>query len=245
MKDLKTLLKEELRKERRNQLIESLTPLHEIKNDDFFFQSYIKTAIKLIDEGYEPEEIRTIAEQTFAERLAGSGLGAAKDLLDKSNLKNALWGGGMSAIGEQIIGWILSKLGMGKDMAHFAATFLADTDPRFLLKVFKSPEMCYQHMDEIIDSFMEAIVRRAQDQSPAESGGGEALRVGLRNVLADIEKQSDLGERIGTKLCNVIWKKEELIPKNKPVAMTPLQQPQVSQVKPSQPMTPKLKPSSV
>jgi hypothetical protein len=208
--DINKLIREELIKKRKNNLVESLSPLNDIDDKDFFFHSYIQKSSELLDEGYSIEEIEQIAENMFTDKILQGGGGVAKDIWGSTNILDALFGGGLGMIKEQVIRWVLVNLGVGKGAANFLAAFLEQTDPRELLRLFKSPESCTSGMPKISDGLMAGIVRYLQygeKDVKLFDQNSDVLGLALGNVLDEVITQSNIGEKVGEKLCAAIWKK--------------------------------------
>lgn len=207
---IKQKIREQLEKERvrTEYLTESLKPLSDISDEGFFIQSYIQIADTLMNEGYTLEEIEPLVEQSFGERLKQGVGGMASDTWDKTSVLGALFGGGLSGVKEQIVKWLLTSLGMGAGAATFISTVLADYDVRDLLKVFKSKEHCLapEGLPGISDAVMEGIVAYLQTGEQPMNIKQDIGGVALRNVFADVMRQSNLGEGIAEKVCGAIWK---------------------------------------
>jgi hypothetical protein len=210
MNDIKKKIREELQKEqsRTNYLTESLKPLSDISDEGFFIQSYIQIADNLMEEGYTLEEIEPLVEQSLTDRLKQGIGGMAADTWDKTNVLSALFGGGLSGVKEQILKWLLTSLGMGAGAATFISAVLADYDVRDLLKVFKSKEFCLapEGMPGISDAVIEGVVAYLQTGERPMNIRQDIGGVALRNVFADVLRQSNLGEGIAEKVCGAIWK---------------------------------------
>lgn len=204
------IIREEVIKVRRTRLEESLGELRDIQDRDFFFHSYIQKSAKLLDEGYSIEEIEQISENWFTEKL-GQGAGTvAKDIWGSTNVLDALFGGGLGMIKEQVIRWVLVQLGVGKGAANFLAAALEQTDPRELLRIFKSPENCTSGMPKISDGLMAGIVRYLQygeKDVKLFDKNSDVLGLALGNILDEVITQSNIGETVASKLCAAIWKK--------------------------------------
>jgi hypothetical protein len=207
---IKQKIREQLEKEqvRTTYLTESLKPLSDISDEGFFIQSYIQIADTLMNEGYTLSEIEPLMEQSMGERLKQGIGGMAADTWDKTSVLGALFGGGLSGVKEQILKWLLTSLGMGAGAATFVSTILADYDVRDLLKVFKSKEYCLapQGLPAISDSIIEGIVAYLQTGEQPMNIKQDIGGVALRNVFADVMRQSNLGEGIAEKVCGAIWK---------------------------------------
>jgi|694.fasta_scaffold79783_3 hypothetical protein len=207
---IKQKIREQLEKEqvRTTYLTESLKPLSDISDEGFFIQSYIQIADTLMNEGYTLSEIEPLIEQSMADRLKQGVGGMAADTWDKTSVLGALFGGGLSGVKEQIVKWLLTSLGMGAGAATFISTVLADYDVRDLLKVFKSKEHCLapEGLPGISDAVMEGIVAYLQTGEQPMNIKQDIGGVALRNVFADVMRQSNLGEGIAEKVCGAIWK---------------------------------------
>lgn len=204
------IIREEVIKVRRTRLEESLGELRDIQDRDFFFHSYIQKSAKLLDEGYSIEEIEQISENWFTDKI-GQGAGTvAKDIWGSTNVLDALFGGGLGMIKEQVIRWVLVQLGVGKGAANFLAAALEQTDPRELLRIFKSPENCTSGMPKISDGLMAGIVRYLQygeKDVKLFDKNSDVLGLALGNILDEVITQSNIGETVASKLCAAIWKK--------------------------------------
>lgn len=207
---IKQKIREQLEKEqvRTKYLTESLKPLSDISDEGFFIQSYIQIADTLMNEGYTLSEIEPLIEQSLTDRLKQGVGGMASDTWDKTSVLGALFGGGLSGVKEQIVKWLLTSLGMGAGAATFISTVLADYDVRDLLKVFKSKEHCLapEGLPGISDAVMEGIVAYLQTGEKPMNIKQDLGGIALRNVFADVMRQSNLGEGIAEKVCGAIWK---------------------------------------
>lgn len=204
---LNIILKEELLNIRKNKLQESLSILEDIEDKDFFFHSYINLSAKLLDEGYEIEEIEMVSENIFTDKLKQGAGDVAGDIWGSTNILDALFGGGLGMIKEQIIRWVLVQLGVGKGAANFLAAALEQTDPRELLRIFKSKEFCVAGMPKISDGIMAGIIRYLQfGEDGVKLDFKDMTKLGVGNVVDEVITQSNIGETVGNKLCELIWK---------------------------------------
>jgi hypothetical protein len=204
--NLNKKIKEELLSIRQNRLYESLSGLKDIEDNDFLIVQYLTKTGKLLDEGYTINEIESVSEDFLGKLTQGAGQ-VAMDGWKNTNVFDALIGGGLGAIKEQVIRWILTQLGVGQGAANAMAAALEQLDPRDLLRVFKTPELCNQKMPEISDAVMAGI--RGYIQFGEKSVGlnvADQSKSGLGNIVDELIKQSNLGETIGNKLCGAIWK---------------------------------------
>ncbi len=208
--DINKIVREELIKKGNHHIVESLIELNDIQDDNFFFINYIHKSSKLLDEGYSIEEIELVAENIFTNKLT-QGIGdVAGDIWGSTNVLDALFGGGLGMIKEQVIRWVLVQLGVGKGAANFLAAALEQTDPRELLRIFKSPEYCTSGMPKISDGLMAGIVRYLQfgeKDVKLFDKNSDVLGLALGNILDEVITQSNIGETVASKLCAAIWKK--------------------------------------
>ena len=206
MDTLNRKLKEELLKIRKNRIQESLNELNDIDDVDFLFTQYLSKTGKLLDEGYTVEEIELVSEQ-FLDKLQQGAGAVAGDIWKNTNVWDSLVSGGLGTIKEQVIRWLLTQLGVGQGAANAMAAALEQMDPRDLLRVFKTPELCREKMPEISDAIMAGI--RGYMQFGEKAVGlnvADQAKSGLGNIIDELIKQSNIGEMAGNKLCGVIWK---------------------------------------
>lgn len=198
MNNIKKILREEL--ERHLYLTESYSNL----NKNNLQEEYFNTTIKMLQEGYSLDEIEQVSEGLFGNQFLDSLLGG----VNFGNLGSGFWSGAK----EQIIRWLLTKLGVGGGVANIASTVLADVDIRDMLKPFKSPELCTAKMPEITDAIVEAIIRYLQfgEQTPnlsvKKGQRSDLIKLGIGEFVGEVIKDSNLGETLASKLCNTIWK---------------------------------------
>lgn len=205
--NLNKILKEELLTIRQNRLHESLSELNDIDDRDFFIVQYLSKSSSLLDEGYSIEEIESISENIFTDKLKQGAGAVSADIMGNTNILDALFGGGLGMIKEQIIRWVLTQLGVGKGAAVILAATLEQTDPRELLRIFKTKELCVSGMPKISDGVMAGIIRYLQfGDGGVQVNTPDMLKVGLGNIVDEVITQSNLGETIGNKLCQAIWK---------------------------------------
>lgn len=204
--NLNKKIKEELLSIRQNRLYESLSELKDIEDNDFLIVQYLSKTGKLLDEGYTINEIESVSEDFLGKLTQGAGQ-VAMDGWKNTNVFDTLISGGLGAIKEQVIRWVLVQLGVGQGAANAMAAALEQLDPRDLLRVFKTPELCNQKMPEISDAVMAGL--RGYIQFGEKSVGlnfADQGKSGLGNIVDELIKQSNIGETVANKLCGAIWK---------------------------------------
>jgi len=212
MDKIKLIIRDELKKESNNYLIESLKPLSTIRDNDVLVENFMKTAIKLVDEGYTLREIELIVEQN------SSWWG---NLLDPETGKfnwGGLFGGATkSTIMEQILKWLFVKiLGMSESVGQSAAIALSEYNPFHLLRLFKGYDACVGEMagkgngegGGLAMTIVEIFINNSQFDGQAQNflSVGGAAKVGIRNVAAEAVRESDLDDVLAKKICGYIWK---------------------------------------
>lgn len=221
MKQVNLLIKDELRKKHKRQkhIINSYLPLNESTNDTII-NDYINVTAKLIDEGYQLSELDIVLEQNLLDRLSagfksgaeGGGIGdIAKKTWDKTNVAGAISGGLMSGLKEKIILGILNFLGIKGGFVKSLVVVFNDYDIRDILKPFKSKEYCVKYAPPMFDSIIEVIMSNAMEKNLSTDFNSftdvsNVSRVGIRNIVAQAEKQSNFGELVSNKFCSVVWK---------------------------------------
>ena len=221
MKEVKLLIKEELRKQhaRQEYVINSYSLLNESTNDTII-NDYLNVTTKLIDEGYQLSELDIVLEQNLLDRLSsgfksgaeGGGISdMAKKTWDKTNVAGAISGGLMSGLKEKIILGILNFLGIKGGFVKSLVVAFNDYDIRDILKPFKSKEYCVKYGPPMIDSIIEVIMSSAMEKNLSTDFNSftdvsNVSRVGIRNIIAQAEKQSNFGELVSNKFCSIVWK---------------------------------------
>lgn len=205
MSILKTKIKETLLEERKRKLEESFSHLNDISDKDFFVQSYVSTSFKLMNEGYNLDEI---------ENYVNENIDYDKYLQDFKNLdfKEVIGGSMMSMVKEYIINFILTEIfGANRDFAASASVVFADYNPLDLLKIFKDEASCNSTVPSLSDALMEAVGRYiggevAGTNSRTNYGlNTTGLATGIAgNVFGEVIKESSLGETISRKFCKLI-----------------------------------------
>lgn len=220
MKEVKLLIKEELRKvQRQEHIINVYSPLKE-STEDKIISDYINITSKLLDEGYRYEELDIILEGDLYDRvksgfksgLEGGGvIDMANKTWNKTNVGGALSGGLMSAIKERIILGILNYLGLKGTIVKDLVVAFNDFDVREILYPFKNKEYCLQYSPKLMDALSEVLLSHViEKQTPTDfktsTDPNNMAKIGIRNVIAQALKQSNFGETLGSKFCSTIWK---------------------------------------
>lgn len=190
MKDINTLLKEELLFQRKRNLNEQVLKLQYSKNKDKLIENAVITISNLLDDGYSLDEIsKSVNEQDENIFTKFGGI-----------FQKGLWGGLWSQVVEWISRWILDKLGLkppASDIAAMAIGNLKIEDYKTLILMFKSPDQCMPGASILVDNILEGIVLYMQNKMGFSR---QIFPDSLRNVIMDSVKQSNIGETIAQKV---------------------------------------------
>lgn len=213
MDKIKLIIKEELKKESDNYLIESFNKLSSITNEKLFIEQLTETTVGLLNDGYTLEEINLIAEQAAAQTAGQAGnlfSGLKNPETGKFDLTGLLFGGGKSMFWEQILRWLFKKvLGVSEKTAQNAAIVLADYNPLHILRLFKGYNACVQeiaHTDKGGGGLGALIIELFINNSQFQGGSQTMGKVALRNVAAEAIRDSNLDDKLAEKICGHIWK---------------------------------------
>ena len=184
--NISEIVSKNLKKTRKERLDEAFIPLNESKSKDEFLENFLIISSKLIDQGYTLEEI--------------------ENPLNKLNLD---WGGAIkqsiwSEIKEYAIKWILQSFGLNVKLAEQLSIALADMNPLDIIRIFKDPQSCQNHMPHIYDAISELILRNVGAKiTNSDSNVGNKL---IGNIFGEAIRQSNLGETVTNITCKIIHK---------------------------------------
>jgi hypothetical protein len=203
MDGINKIINKELHNYRKSYLIESIKPLNKIKDKEKFYENYILTIIKLLNEGYDLNEIEIIEEQ---ENVQTQNQG---DISQTKSVVSGLFGAGKSIIKERIIMWIVTSFGIKGALANAIATAFADYNVLRLLRLFKSKETCIAELRTqpgLPDAIIEAIIGYLQSGNETTTWKGNKSGIVIRNILGELIRSSNLGEQISNQIVKLIWK---------------------------------------
>jgi hypothetical protein len=189
----KNLISESRKKE---YISESFSKIKNLKGEKLI-DAYVGTTFKLMDEGYDFDEIELYLNEQESGILSQFG-----DIL-----KGGLW----SSVKEYAYGWFFTNfLGLSKENAKMLSIGLADTSPLEFLRMFKDESSCQKSAPKIIESILEILVRKTGSGllSAAGASGVEGVTTTvIGNMVGDSISKSNIGEIIATEhLCKLIHK---------------------------------------
>lgn len=201
MSEIKNIVSSVLLEERKKRLSEAYNELDDIRNGDYLIERYLKITQRLVNEGYDIDEIE----------IPDSVKNLVPDSLKNSDITGALTDALATSAKEYIIRFILKEIfGAGAGFSTFAAQLFADWNPLDLLKIFKNKEECNAAFPNLSDRLLTMLVRyiasneiggNSNDYSVSFKGMGSTY---LGNLFGEVVKESNISEQISNKFCEFI-----------------------------------------
>lgn len=207
MKDIKKIVSENLNK--KYQMNESFEKISLIENEDVKFLETIELFGRLIDEGYNEDQLKeTINEQTnWLQKLFGANQSNPEDVKTQSNLMGLEKKGMWSQFKEYAVRKLLNVIGLEGPLADAAAAALVEMSLMDLISLFRSREGCTTHSGPVVTAVLEAIVTYMVSKNVREgSWAGDFLRNNLRNTFFEYIKQEGYDKKLGNFICNFVYK---------------------------------------
>jgi hypothetical protein len=200
--DIKRIVHKNLNETRELKMYNSYYKLRNKKGDELF-DSFMKTSIGLMNEGYELEEINKFL---FEIEVPSSITDKIKDVDWKGGMTDAL----VSSLKEMAYYWVLTAIGFKHSNAMLISSFIKDLTILDVLRPFKDKQNCINYGPKLMDAFLEAIVRwggRAlTGQEAKNETWGDVVTTILGNTVGTIIEKSDTSETLVNKLCPLIHK---------------------------------------
>ena len=201
MSEIKNIVKNVLFEERKKRLNEAYIELDEIRDGDFLLEKYFVITSKLVDEGYDINELE----------IPDSVKKLVPDSSKNIDIKGAFTDAAATSAKEYIIRFILKEIfGAGAGFSTFAAQLFADWNPLDLLKIFKNREECIAAFPKLSDRLITMAVRYigskevggdSNDYSFSFKGIGTTY---MGNLFGEVVKESDISEKISNKFCEFV-----------------------------------------
>jgi len=201
MSEIKNIVKNVLFEERKKRLNEAYIELDEIRYGDFLLEKYFVITSKLVDEGYDINELE----------IPDSVKKLVPDSSKNIDIKGAFTDAAATSAKEYIIRFILKEIfGAGAGFSTFAAQLFADWNPLDLLKIFKNREECIAAFPKLSDRLITMAVRYigskevggdSNDYSFSFKGIGTTY---MGNLFGEVVKESDISEKISNKFCEFV-----------------------------------------
>jgi hypothetical protein len=200
--DIKRIVHKNLNETRELKMYNSYYKLRNKKGDELF-DSFMETSIKLMNEGYDVDEINSFL---FEDMLPSSLSDKINDIDWKGGMTDAL----VSTLKEMAYYWILTALGFKHSNAMLISSFIKDLTILDVLRPFKDKQNCINYGPKLMDAFLEAIVRwggrKLTGLDAKNETWGDVLTSYIGNTVGTIIEKSDTSETLVKKLCPLIHK---------------------------------------
>jgi cellulose biosynthesis protein BcsQ len=186
--------------QKRNKILQESFQLDSYDDYHAVLKEYMITSAKLMNEGYELNEITDYIDQASQSLQNATG----KNWDFGGMFKDSLWSMGK----EVALKWFFEYLGFKPGTSKILAQGLADLSPKTILIPFKNREYCEKNLPNLLDSIFEVIVRHYIDKNILITPKNrERDRLQL-----DLEKQAkELGKKFTPKLSYNTWKWSDLV----------------------------------
>lgn len=211
MKDIKKVVSENLSK--KYSINESFERIFLNENEDDKFGLTIQYLGKLIDEGYDNEQIENVVNEQFdwLKKLFSPNKENTKDASTRSSLLSNIGGGAVSQFKEYAITTLLNLIGFKGPLVDAMATAMSEMTLSDLIAVFRDKQSCAYHGSTVADALSEALVTYIISSSTEENSMASNF---LRNTVFEYIKSSQFGEMLASAVCNVAYKAKPTIISN-------------------------------
>lgn len=221
MKDLKKIVRENL--EKKYQLNQSFGKIALYENEDKQFIETVDLCGRLIDEGYNEEQLEQVLnEQEWLQWLFGGNKANPQDVKTQSGLigleKKGMW----SQFKEYMVRKLLEAVGLEGALKDAAAAAIVEMSVMDLISVFRSREGCVAHSGPVVSALLEGMITYMISNNVREgSTVGNFLRNNLRNTFFEYFKQEGFDKKLGTMICNFAYKSKNNITQSIPQKLIP------------------------
>lgn len=229
MKNIKLVVKENLIK--RFQIQESINVILLEEDDDRKFDLTINHLGKLIDEGYNEDQLDQHINEQFdwLRSMFGGGNSNSKDIATSNSVLQT----GGDSMGRQFKQWAIRKvlglLGLDSEgpMAYGISTAMSDMSLMDLISVCRDRQGCLSHSDDVARGVLDGFVAAMR----ASSGQNSMFGNFIQNFVSQTLYNKGIFRKLGSSVCNMIYKKSSnsLIPAPRkaatPVASTTATEP--------------------
>lgn len=211
MKDIKKIVSENLSK--KYSVNESFERIFLNENGEDKFELTIQYLGKLIDEGYNNEQLENVIVEQFdwLKNLLTPSKENSKDASTRSNLLSNIGGGALSQFKEYAITTLLNLIGFKGPLVDAMATAMSEMTLSDIIAVFRNKQSCSYHGSTVADALSEALVTYIISSSTEENSMAANF---LRNTVFEYIKSSQFGEMLATTVCNVAYKAKPTILSN-------------------------------
>lgn len=198
--DIKKIVSKNLRESRDEILYNSYYKIKDKKGDELV-NSFMETSVKLMNEGYEIEEINNFL---FEDVLPSSLTNKIQDIDWKGGLTDAM----VSTMKEMAYYWVLTAIGLKHSTAMTVSSLIKDLTVLDVLRPFKDKQNCITHGPKLMDAILEALVRWAgrslTGQEAKNETWGDVFTSFIGNTVGTMIEKTDTSETIANKLCPML-----------------------------------------
>jgi len=211
MKDIKKIVSETLSK--KHSINESFERIFLNENDEDKFGLTIQYLGKLIDEGYDNEQIEGVVNEQFdwLKKLFTPNTQNSKDASTRSGLLDKVGGGAISQFKEYAITTLLGWIGFKGPLVNAMAASMVEMSLSDIIAVFRDKQSCAYHGSTVADGVSEGLVTYIISSSTEENSMAANF---LRNTVFEYIKSSQFGEMLANAICNVAYKAKPTIISN-------------------------------
>jgi hypothetical protein len=211
MKDIKKIVRENLSK--KHSINESFERIFLNENDEDKFGLTIQYLGKLIDEGYDNEQIENVVNEQFdwLKKLFTPNKQNPQDASTRSGILDKVGGGAISQFKEYAITTLLNLIGFKGPLVSAMATAMSEMTLSDLIAVFRDKQSCSYHGSTVADALSESLVVYIISSSTEEDSMAANF---LRNTVFEYIKSSQFGEMLANAVCNVAYKTKSRIISN-------------------------------
>jgi hypothetical protein len=211
MKDIKKIVSETLSK--KHSINESFERIFLNENDEDKFGLTIQYLGKLIDEGYDNEQIEGVVNEQFdwLKKLFTPNKQNPQDASTRSGILDKVGGGAISQFKEYAITTLLNLIGFKGPLVNAMAASMVEMSLADIIAVFRDKQSCSYHGSTVADAVSEGLVTYIISSSTEEDSMAANF---LRNTVFEYIKSSQFGEMLADAICNVAYKAKPAIISN-------------------------------
>jgi hypothetical protein len=159
----------------------------------------IDTFGRMIDEGYDNENIERVVEEQydFIKKMFGIGTGSYDELDTRDKILTTGGNTALSQFKEYLVDKVLAAMGFKGPLARALSTAISEIRTADIISVFRSREGCMLHSATIAKGLIEGMLRIIFEYTEDGSMGKKLLR----NAFSEIIHNSGYTKMIGQYVC--------------------------------------------
>jgi len=183
------------------------------ENEEERFNLNIQYFGKLIDEGYDNDQLESVVTEQFdwLKKLFTPNKQNPKDASTRSGLLDKVGGGAISQFKEYALTTLLGWIGFKGPLVNAMAASMVEMSLADIIAVFRDKQSCSYHGSTVADAVSEGLVTYIISSSTEEDSMAANF---LRNTVFEYIKSSQFGEMLADAICNVAYKAKPAIISN-------------------------------